>query len=264
MNGFSEDIVEHAGIEILKTLGWSFLPGPQIAPDGAFPARQAFGDVVLLSRLEAAVEKLNPTLPDSVRSEAVRKLLTSETGSLVEENRRIHRLLTEGVPVEYRSDKGAIVGDRVWLLDLDDVEANTWLVVNQFTVVEAGQNRRPDVVLFVNGLPLAVLELKNAAAENATLDGAFNQLQTYLAQIPSLFRTNVALVTSDGVEARIGSLTAAQERFMPWRTVISPCSAIPAPVLSRSLPAITNSMAPAKRYATLSGPASPRGTARSA
>jgi|TARA_R110000744_G_scaffold61821_6_gene127694 type I restriction enzyme R subunit len=219
MNGFSEDIVEHAGIEILKTLGWSFLPGPQIAPDGAFPARQAFGDVVLLSRLEAAVEKLNPTLPDSVRSEAVRKLLTSETGSLVEENRRIHRLLTEGVPVEYRSDKGAIVGDRVWLLDLDDVEANTWLVVNQFTVVEAGQNRRPDVVLFVNGLPLAVLELKNAAAENATLDGAFNQLQTYLAQIPSLFRTNVALVTSDGVEARIGSLTAAQERFMPWRTV---------------------------------------------
>lgn len=219
MNGFSEDIVEHAGIEILKTLGWSFLPGPQIAPDGAFPARQAFSDVVLLSRLETAVEKLNPTLPESVRSEAIRKLLTSETGSLVEENRRIHRLLTEGVPVEYRSDKGVIVGDRVWLLDLDDVEANSWLVVNQFTVVEAGQNRRPDVVLFVNGMPLAVLELKNAAAENATLDGAFNQLQTYLAQIPSLFRTNVALVTSDGVEARIGSLTAAQERFMPWRTV---------------------------------------------
>ena len=219
MNGFSEDIVEQAGIEILKDLGWSFLPGPQIAPDGSFPARQAFADVVLLSRLETAVERLNPTLPESARSDAIRQLLARDTGSLVEENRRIHRLLTDGVPVEYRSDKGAIVGGRVWLLDLGDVARNDWLAVNQFTVVEGGYNRRPDLVLFVNGLPLAVLELKNAAAETATIDDAFHQLQTYMQQIPGLFRTNAVVVTSDGMEARIGSITADKDRFMPWRTV---------------------------------------------
>lgn len=219
MSGFSEDVIEHAGIEILKDLGWRYLPGSVIAPDGAAPQRQAFSEVVLLRRLETAVEALNPTLPESVRGDAIRKLLTSETGSLVEENRRIHRLLTDGVPVEYRALNGRIIGDRVWLLDLDNVEANDWLVVNQFTVVEGRSNRRPDLVLFVNGLPLAVLELKNAAAENATLADAFNQLQTYKTQIPHLFHTNTLLVASDGIEARIGSLTADQERFMPWRTV---------------------------------------------
>ncbi len=219
MTGFSEDVVEQASIEILQDLGWNYLHGTVIAPDGVAAERQAFSDVILLPRLEKAVADLNPTLPEAARSEAIRRLLTSETGSLVEENRRIHRLLTDGVPVEYRNADGRIVGDKVWLLDLDKVEANDWLAVNQFTVVEGSQNRRPDVILFVNGLPLAVLELKNAAAENATIVDAFHQLQTYRAQIPSLFRTNAVLVTSDGIEARIGSLTADQERFMPWRTV---------------------------------------------
>ncbi|MGE4305005.1 MAG: type I restriction endonuclease subunit R [Novosphingobium sp.] len=212
-------MVEQASIEILQDLGWNYLHGTVIAPDGAAAERQAFSDVILLPRLERAVADLNPTLPEAARSEAIRRLLTSETGSLVEENRRIHRLLTDGVPVEYRNGDGRIVGDKVWLLDLDNVDANDWLAVNQFTVVEGSQNRRPDVILFVNGLPLAVLELKNAAAENATIVDAFHQLQTYLAQIPSLFRTNAVLVTSDGIEARIGSLTADRERFMPWRTV---------------------------------------------
>lgn len=219
MTGFSEDVVEQASIEILQDLGWNYLHGTVIAPDGVAAERQAFSDVILLPRLEKAVADLNPTLPEAARSEAIRRLLTSETGSLVEENRRIHRLLTDGVPVEYRNGDGRIVGDKVWLLDLNKVEVNDWLAVNQFTVVEGSQNRRPDVILFVNGLPLAVLELKNAAAENATIVDAFHQLQTYLAQIPSLFRTNAVLVTSDGIEARIGSLTADQERFMPWRTV---------------------------------------------
>jgi type I restriction enzyme R subunit len=217
--GFSEDIVEYAGIETLKELGWLHLPGPSIAPDGPAPQRQSFSDVVLLKRLERAVAQLNPTLPESARDEAIRRLLTSETGSLVEENRRIHRLITDGVDVEYRNALGRIVGDKVWLIDLDNADANDWLAVNQFTVVEGRNNRRPDLVLFVNGLPLAVLELKNAAAENATIADAYHQLQTYIDQIPSLFRTNAVLVTSDGMEARIGSLTADQERFMPWRTV---------------------------------------------
>ncbi len=219
MNGFSEEIVENAAVEILKDLGWFYVHGDSIAPDGPSPLRQAYSDVVLLKRLEQAVEALNPTLPETVRNQAIGRVLASETGSLVEENRRIHRLLTEGVPVEYRAADGRIVGDRVWLLDFDCPEANSWMAVNQFTVVQAGNNRRPDIVLFVNGLPLAVLELKNAASTSATLSSAFNQLQTYKAQISNLFRTNAVLVTADGLRARIGSLTADEERFMPWRTV---------------------------------------------
>lgn len=217
--GFSEDIVEQAGIEVLKDLGWLFLEGVVVAPDGAAPQRQAFSEVVLLPRLEAALEKLNPHAPEAARNEAIRQLLTAQTSSLVEENRRIHRLMTEGVGVQYRDERGAIVSDKLWLIDFANPGANDWLAVNQFTVVEAGYNRRADLVLFVNGLPMAVLELKNAAAENAATTDAFNQLQTYTLQIPSLFRTNAVLVASDGIEARIGSLTADFERFMPWRTV---------------------------------------------
>lgn len=219
MKGFSEDIVEHAGIEILKDLGWTHFHGTSIAPDGPAPQRQSFSESILLKRLETALGTLNPGVPEPARNEAIRRLLTSETPSLIEENRRLHRLITDGVDVEYRAADGRIVSEKVWLIDFADTAANDWLVVNQFTVVEGRFNRRPDLVLFVNGLPLAVLELKNAAAENATIGDAFNQLQTYREQIPNLFRTNAVLVTSDGIEARVGSLTADAERFMPWRTV---------------------------------------------
>ncbi len=218
-SGFSEDVVEHAGIEILKDLGWNHLHGVSIAPDGPAPQRQSFSEPLLIKRLSTALERLNPTVPEGARDEAIRQLVTSETPSLVEENRRIHRMIANGVDVEYRAADGRIVGAKVWLVDLSDPDANDWLVVNQFTLIEGRNNRRPDLVLFVNGLPLAVIELKNAATENATIADAYHQLQTYRQQIPSLFRTNAVLVTSDGVEARIGSLTADQERFMPWRTV---------------------------------------------
>jgi type I restriction enzyme R subunit len=217
--GVSEEIIEQAGVETLKDLGWLFLSGPSIAPDGPAPQRPSFSDVVLIKRLEMALQKLNPDSPEAARSDAIRRVLVSETPSLIEENRRIHRLLTDGVNVEYRTDDGRIVGDKIWLLDLSNPDANDFVVANQFTVVEGRANRRPDLVLFVNGLPLAVLELKNAGDENTTCAGAFNQLQTYKQQIPSLFRTNVALVVSDGLEARIGALTSDLERFMPWRTV---------------------------------------------
>ena len=143
----------------------------------------------------------------------------TETPSLIEENRRLHRYLIEGVPVEIAREDGSIGGDVARLIDFDNVDANDWLAVNQYTVVEHSHNRRPDVVLFVNGLPLAVIELKNPGDENATLEGAFNQLQTYKDQITSLFSANTVLVTSDGLHARLGSLTANPERFMPWRTV---------------------------------------------
>jgi len=215
----NEDIVELAALETLRELGWSYLHGSVIAPDGSAPERRSFGDVVLVGRLEAAVARINPDAPEAARNEAMRRVLTGELPSLVEENRRIHKLLTEGVDVEFRGDDGNTASTKILLIDLGNPDANDWLAVNQFVVVENRTNRRPDVVLFVNGLPLAVLELKNAASQNATIADAFNQLQTYLHQIPSLFSANAVLVASDGMEARIGSITADAERFMPWRTV---------------------------------------------
>ena len=174
---------------------------------------------MLVSRLEAWVAQINPSVPEEARSSAIRQVLIDETPVPVEENRRLHRLVTEGVNVEYRAGDGRIVGDKVWLIDFDNITANDWLVVNQFTMIEGRNNRRADVGLFVNGLPLAVLELKNPGDEKATLSAAFRQIETYKKQISSLFRTNAALVISDGIRARIGSLTANDERFMPWRTV---------------------------------------------
>ncbi|MFB9223374.1 type I restriction endonuclease subunit R [Paracoccus cavernae] len=215
----TEDIVELAAIETLEELGWSYLHGSVIAPDGIAPERRSFGDVILTGRLEAAIARINPDAPEAARDEAMRRVLTGELPSLVEENRRIHKLLTEGVNVEFRGGDGKSAITKIWLIDLRNPNANDWLAVNQFVVVENRTKRRPDVVLFVNGLPLAVLELKNAASQNATIADAYNQLQTYLHQTPSLFNTNAVLVTSDGMEARIGSITADAERFMPWRTV---------------------------------------------
>ncbi|MGO4835041.1 type I restriction endonuclease, partial [Rhizobiaceae sp. 2RAB30] len=218
-SGFREDIVEDAAIGIFDELGYAYAASQQIAPDGSAPERNAYSDTILTSRLMAAVERLNPTLPAEARASAIKQLFVTETPSLVEENRRIHRLLTEGVDVEFVVADGEIKGDKVWLIDFDDTDNNDWLVTNQFTVVEGRHRRRADIVVFVNGLPLAIIELKNAGAENADITAAFNQLQTYRAQLPSLFRTNAVLIASDGMLARIGSLTADEERFMPWRTV---------------------------------------------
>lgn len=217
--GFSEEIVENAAVDIIRSLGYGFLNPSIIAPDGDAPERAAYADVILEKRLRAAVSHLNPSIPNDAREAAIKQLLVSETPSLVEENRRIHRLFTDGVDVEFHDKEGALRGDKVWLLDFDDPENNDWAVTTQFTVIEGRHNRRPDIVVFVNGLPLAVIEVKNAASENATIEAAMSQLQTYKDEIPSLFRTNAVLVASDGMLARIGSLTAEEERFMPWRTV---------------------------------------------
>ena len=218
MTGFSESHVEEAGLAFFKELGYTIAFGSQLAPDITDAERQSYHDVLLLGRRRDAVARLNPSIPESARDDAVRKLVLSETPSLIEENRRLHKLMTEGVAVEFHGNDGVIRADIVRLLDFTDLDNNDWLAVNQFTVVENGRNRRPDIVIFVNGLPLAVIELKNPGSENATIAGAFNQLQTYKDQIPSLFRTNTVLITSDGIQARVGSLTADLERFMPWRT----------------------------------------------
>lgn len=216
---FTESHVEEAALSYLAELGYAVLNGNKIAPDGPTPERQSYGDVLLAGRLAAAIDRLNPSIPRSAREDALRKLTQTETPSLVEENRRLHRFLTEGIAVEFHGNDGVIKSDIVRIVDHDDFDNNDWLAVNQFTVIEQGRNRRPDIVIFINGLPLAVIELKNPGSEAATLAGAFNQLQTYKDQIPSLFRTNALLATSDGILARVGSLTADAERFMPWRTV---------------------------------------------
>ena len=219
MKGFPESHVEQAALAWLAELGYEVANGLTIGPDGLAPERVSYGDVILEGRLKAAIARLNPHLNEDTREEVFRKLILAETPSLTEENRRLHRYLIEGVPVEITRDDGSIGGDTARLIDFADLAANDWLAVNQFTVIENKANRRADVVIFINGIPIAVIELKNPGDENATLDGAFNQLQTYKAQIPSLFRTNAALVISDGLAARIGSLTADRERFMPWRTI---------------------------------------------
>ena len=215
----SEAELEESLLQDFERLGYERSTDAEIGPDGTSSERESYGDVILRRRLIAAIEKLNPHIPSEARLDAFKSLVATVTPSLVEENRRLHRFLVEGVSVEYYDTDGTIRGDTVRLIDFDTFEMNDWLVLSQLTVIENGNHRRPDVVLYVNGLPLAVIELKNPGDENATLEGAFNQLQTYKDQIPSLFRTNAVLMTSDGLQARLGSLTASLERFMPWRTV---------------------------------------------
>ena len=214
----SEAAIEQLVLDQLISLGYASTTDTQIGPDGRSPERESYADVVLVNRLTLAIEKLNPTIPAEALGDALRKVLATDKPSLVEENRRLHRLMVEGVDVEFYGEDGTIRGDKVRLIDFEDWAANDWLASSQFTVIENGVNRRPDIVVFINGLPLGVIELKAPGGESATLAGAHNQLQTYKAQIPSLFRTNAVLVTSDGITARVGSLTADQERFMPWRT----------------------------------------------
>ena len=219
MAGFTEFTVEQAALAWLKGLGWRALHGPDIAPDTLGAERADYSEVVLERRLRDALARLNPELPSTARDDAFRKLIRPEGPTLEARNRAFHRMLLDGVTVEYTTDSGAIRGTQVRVIDFDDPANNDWLAVNQFTVVENKHQRRPDVVLFVNGLPLGVIELKNPADEDATIRAAWRQLQTYKAELPALFAMNAVLMVSDGVEGRIGMLTAGWEWFKPWRTV---------------------------------------------
>jgi type I restriction enzyme, R subunit len=214
----SEAEIEQALLDQFRSLGYGVEREEEIGPDGHRPERESYGEVILQPRFEDAVARLNPGLPLEARQDAIRKATQSELPSLLEENRRIHTLLTEGVDVEYYDGDGTLTAGKVALIDYEQPERNDWLVVSQFVVISGQNNRRPDVVVFVNGLPLGVIELKAPGNDNATMAGAFNQLQTYKQQISALFNTNAVLVTSDGITARVGSLAADLERFMPWRT----------------------------------------------
>ena len=219
MKGFTESEVEEAALAWLEAIGWSIAHGPDIAPDASGAERAGYGEVMLEQRLRDALVRLNPNLPAEAIEDAFRKLTRPEGPTLEARNRAFHRMVVNGVTVEYRDPVGAIKGAQARAVDFGEVESNDWLAVNQFTVVENKHERRPDVVLFVNGLPLGVLELKNPADENATIWTAWRQFQTYKAEIPSLFAFNAALMVSDGVEARVGALTAGREWFKSWRTI---------------------------------------------
>ena len=218
LNTIYESDIEEAALEWLAELGYTVLHGSDIAPDTPDAERSAYNEVILTRRLQEAVARLNPNIPIETQEEAVRKVLNPDLPALVQNNRAFHQMLVDGVEVEYRQADGTIRGDRVRLVDFDTPENNDWLAVNQFTVVETSE-RRPDIALFINGLPLAVLELKNPTDEKATVLTAFHQIQTYKREIPALFTYNEAIVISDGLEARIGSLTADTEWFLPWRTI---------------------------------------------
>ena len=219
MTTLTEADVEQAALEWLRDLGWQLAHGPDIAPETSAAERDDYGQVVLERRLRDALADLNPSLPTDALDDAVRKLTRPEGSTLEARNRAFHRVLVNGVEIEYREAGGAVRGDLVRVIDFDNPANNDWLAVNQFTVTENRNTRRPDVVLFVNGLPLGVVELKNPADEDATIWTAWQQLQTYKSELPSLFSMNEALVVSDGNEARLGTLTSGREWFKPWRTV---------------------------------------------
>lgn len=217
MTKLSEDRIEAFALKLLSYRGYSCLYGPDIAPGSENPLRASLESPILESALQSAVDRLNPDIPAASRQDAIRQVLRIASPDLVSANESFHSLLTQGVPVGYQKD-GTERGDLVRLIDFDQLENNEFTAVNQFTVIESNVNKRPDIVLFVNGLPLIVLELKNAADEKATLSSAYQQLQTYKAVIPSLMAYNALLVISDGLEAKAGSLTADFSRFMVWKS----------------------------------------------
>ena len=219
MTTLTEAEVEQAALEWLSSLGWQTAHGPDIAPDTPDAERDDYGQVVLERRLRDALAELNPRLPAAALDDAFRKLTRPDGSTLEARNREFHRMLVNGVEVEYREAEGRVRGDQVRVIDFDGPANNDWLAVNQFTVTEDRNTRRPDVVLFVNGLPLGVIELKNPADEDATIWTAWQQIQTYGSELPTLFSMNEALVVSDGNEARVGTLTSGREWFKPWRTI---------------------------------------------
>lgn len=228
----SEAHVESATMDWLATLGYTVAHDRDVGPDADDNSRRlrdSYGEVILARTLDAALADLNPALPPEALARARDEVIKPSLPDAIRENRRVHQAIVDGVRVELKLPNGTITWQTVRFADLDHPDANRWHAIQQFTVVEHGANRRPDVVLFLNGLPVAVIELKNPGDERATLDAAFSQLQTYKAQIPSLFRTNAVLVISDWLRAAMGSLTANRERFMPWRTVDGTTHVAPGP-----------------------------------
>ncbi|MCT3000927.1 type I restriction endonuclease subunit R [Propionibacterium freudenreichii] len=219
MSAFNENTVELAALEYFAELGYRTLHGPDIAPGEPGAQRDSFEEVFLWGRLRDAIRRINPGSSPALVDEAIKRMRRAESQSPIDENYRLHQLITEGVPVEHRDVDGALRTTRLWLVDFEQPENNDWVAINQFTIVENGKSRRPDVLVLVNGMPLALLELKNPAAEHATLKSAWNQVQTYRQDIPSVFVPNAVTVISDGTSAAMSSYAGAFEHYAPWKTV---------------------------------------------
>jgi len=217
MNRITETIIEEFTIKLLEKQGYQYVYGPDIAPDGDTPCRKSFEEVILIDKLRKAVSRINPTISADNREDAIKQLQRINTQDLTVNNEKFHRMLTEGIKIEYQNN-GYTRGDLVWLIDFHNPDNNDFFVVNQFTVIQDNINKRPDIVIFVNGLPLVVIELKNAAAENATVYSAYKQLQTYKKAIPLLFLYNGFIIVSDGLEAKAGTISSSFSRFMAWKT----------------------------------------------
>lgn len=214
----SEDQLEQEALVWLKDVGYTHLYGPDIAHDGPQAERAGYQQVQLAFRLREAIYRLNPSIPVNAREDALKQVLDLGVPSLLSANRHFHKLLVGGVPVEYQKD-GEMRGDFLQLIDWNNPARNEWLAVNQFSIKGPHHTRRPDIVLFVNGLPLVLIELKNPADQNANVWKAYDQVQTYKEQIPDVFQYNEVVVISDGTEALLGPLSANGERFMAWRTI---------------------------------------------
>jgi len=217
MTRITENIIEAFAIELLTKLGYAYLYAPNIAPDAENPERESFEQVLLMGRLQRAVRRINPNIPSDAQAEAIKEIQRIASPELLVNNETFNRLLTEGIPVTKRI-AGDERGDRVWLIDFKNPLNNEFVVANQFTIIENRANKRPDVLLFVNGIPLVLLELKNAADEKTTCHSAFRQVETYKAIIPSLFTYNGFVIISDGLEAKAGSISAGFSRFMSWKS----------------------------------------------
>ncbi len=226
MTKLNEAAIETLAIQLLQRQGYTHLYAPDIAPDSDTPERQRYDQIFLTDRLEAALHRINPTIAPNNIQTALKELQRSQSPDLLTNNEICHRLLTEGIPVSYQKD-GNDRGDLVWPIDFAHPENNEFVVANQFTVIENNQTKRPDLILFINGIPLVVIELKNAIAESATLKTAYHQLETYKQAIPSLFTPNAFLIISDGLEAKAGSLSAGFTRFMVWKTADGKTQASP-------------------------------------
>lgn len=218
MTKLTESAIEDFAIQLFEQLGYQYVYAPDIAPGGEHPERSRYDEAILKDRLTATAQRINPHLPAAVLHDAIKEVERIHSPDLLANNESFHRMLTEGVKVSVSQD-GQDCGDLVWLIDFAHPENNEFIVANQFTVIENNQHKRPDLVLFINGLPLVVIELKNATDENATLKSAYKQLDTYKHTIPSLFTTNAILIISDGLEAKAGSLSAGFSRFMAWKSV---------------------------------------------
>lgn len=213
----TESHIEEYAISLLEAQGYRYIYGPDIAPDSDKPERESFEDVLLVKRLDASLSRINPTLPKDSIEDAIKQIQRLNSQELIVNNHNFHRSLTEGIQVVYQKE-GNSRGDLVSLIDFENWENNEFVITNQFTVVENNTNKRPDLVIFINGIPLVVIELKNPNEENATIHSAFHQLQTYMQSIPSLFTFNGLLVISDGLEAKAGTISSSYNRFLAWKT----------------------------------------------